>query len=38
MQGENMRQWKKLNENKYEISSVKRVTKKFLDVSHVVVV
>ena len=38
MQGENERQSKKLNENTYEISSIKRVTKKFLDVSHVVVV
>ena len=38
MQGENEWQWKKLNENTYEISSMKRVTKKFLDVSHVVVV
>ena len=33
MQGENERQWKKVNENTYDISSVKRVTKKFLEVS-----
>ena len=33
MQGENERQWKKANENTYNISSVKRVTKKFLEVS-----
>ena len=34
MQDENERQWKKVNENTYDISSKKRVTKKF----HVVVV
>ena len=35
MQGENERQWKKkVNENTYDISSKKRVTKKFLEVSH----
>ena len=33
MQGENERQWKKVNENTYDISSIKRVTKKFLEVS-----
>ena len=33
MQGENERQWKKVNENTYDISSQKRVTKTFLDVS-----
>ena len=33
MQGENERQWKKVNENTYEISSIKRVTRKFLEVS-----
>ena len=33
MQGENERQWKKVNENTYNISSIKRVTKKFLEVS-----
>ena len=32
MQGENERQWKKVNENKYDISSQKRVTKTFLEV------
>ena len=37
MQGENERQWKKVNENTYNISSIKRATRKFLDV-HVVVV
>ena len=37
MQGENERQWKKVNENTYDISSIKRETKKFLKV-HVVVV
>ena len=31
MQGENERQWKKVNENKYDISSQKRVTKTFLE-------
>ena len=33
MQGENKRQWKKVNENTYDISSIKSVTKKFLEVS-----
>ena len=33
MQGENERLWKKVNENTCEISSKKRVTKKFLEVS-----
>ena len=33
MQGENERQCKKVNGNAYDISSVKRVTKKFLEVS-----
>ena len=33
MQGENERQWKKVNGNTYNISSIKRVTKKFLEVS-----
>ena len=33
MQGENKRQWKKVNGNTYVISSVKRVTKTFLEVS-----
>ena len=33
MQGENERQWKKMNENRYDISSIKSVTKKFLEVS-----
>ena len=33
MQGENERQRKKVNGNTYDISSIKRVTKKFLDVS-----
>ena len=33
MQGENKGQWKKVNENTYDISSIKRVTKKFLEVS-----
>ena len=28
-QGENVRQWKKVNKNTYDISSIKRVTKKF---------
>ena len=32
-QGENERQWKIENEETYDISSVKRVTKKFLEVS-----
>ena len=34
MQGENERQWKKVNGNTYKISSIKRVAKKFLEVSH----
>ena len=33
MQGENERQWKKVNGNTYDISSSERVTKKFLEVS-----
>ena len=33
MQGENERQWKRVNENKYDIFTIKRVTKKFLEVS-----
>ena len=33
MQGEKERQWKKVNDNTYDISSIKRVTKKFLEVS-----
>ena len=33
MQGESKRQWKKVNENTYDISSIKSVTKKFLEVS-----
>ena len=33
MQSENERQWKKVKENTYDISSIKRVTKKFLEVS-----
>ena len=33
MQGENEPQCKKVNENMYDISSIKRVTKKFLEVS-----
>ena len=37
MQGENERQWKKVNENTYDISSKKRVTKKFLKFHFVVV-
>ena len=32
MQGENERQWKKVNWNTYDISSIKRVTKNFLEV------
>ena len=32
-QGENERQWKKVNRNTYNISSIKRVTRKFLEVS-----
>ena len=36
-QGENERQWKKkLNKNKYDISSIKNVTRKFLEVDVVV--
>ena len=32
MQGQNKRQWKKkVNENTYDISSIKRVTKKFME-------
>ena len=30
MQGENERQWRKENGNTYDISSIKRVTEKFL--------
>ena len=33
MQGKNERQWKKVNGNTYDISSIKRVTKTFLEVS-----
>ena len=33
MQGENERQWKKVNGNTYDISSKKRVTERFLEVS-----
>ena len=33
MQGEKERQWKKVNDNTYDISSITRVTKKFLEVS-----
>ena len=33
MQGENERQWKKVNNNTYDIPSIKRVTKKFLEFS-----
>ena len=33
MQGENKRQWQKVNENTYDIFSIKSVTKKFLEVS-----
>ena len=32
--GENERQRKKVNKNTYDISSIKRVTRKLLDVSH----
>ena len=32
MEGENDRQWKIVNEKMYDISSIKRVTKKFLEV------
>ena len=31
--GENERQWKKVNKNTYDISSIKRVTRKLLEVS-----
>ena len=37
MQGENERHWKKVNGITYDISSIKRVTKQFLEVSRVVV-
>ena len=33
MQGENEQQRKKVNDNTYDISSIKRVTKKFLEFS-----
>ena len=33
MQGKNEQQWKKVNGNTYDISSIKRVTEKFLEVS-----
>ena len=33
MQGENERQWKKVNGNMYDISCIKSVTKKFLEIS-----
>ena len=33
MQDENERQWKIVNEKTYDNSSIKRVTKKFLEVS-----
>ena len=33
MQGENERQRQKANENMYDISSIKRVTKRFLEFS-----
>ena len=33
MQDENEQQWKKVNGNTYDISSIKHVTKKFLKVS-----
>ena len=33
MQGENEQQWKKVNGNTYDISSIERVTEKFLEVS-----
>ena len=32
IQGENERRWKKVNENTYDIYSIKSVTKKFLEV------
>ena len=41
MQGENERQWKKVNGNTYDISSIKRVTKEYVRVFwkfHVIVV
>ena len=34
MQGENKQQWKKSDNNKYDISSIKHVTKKSLKVPH----
>ena len=37
MQGENEPLWKKVNGNTYDISSIKRVTKKFLKFRVVVV-
>ena len=36
MQGKNERQWKKVNQTKYDISFVKRVSKTFLEVFVVV--
>ena len=33
MLGENERQWKKVNENTWDVSSIKIVSKKFLEVS-----
>ena len=33
MQGENERQWKKKNDNTYDIPSIEHVTKTFLEVS-----
>ena len=33
MQGEGKRQWKKVNGNTYDISCIKSVTKKFLEIS-----
>ena len=33
MQGENKRQWKKVDENAYDIPYIKHLTKKFLEVS-----
>ena len=38
MQGENKRQWKKVNENRYGISSIKGVTKRSFWKFHVLVV
>ena len=32
MQGENKQQWKKVDENTYDISSTKHLAKKFLEV------